>query len=152
MTKVIVTFVIKVDPHLPVLNMKSSSPFGSPIDSDMRWKTERGTLISLEQYCICATLMNAENFERQSCISTIHSSTEQTHQKSTSGTFLAFRYQEIHIKLKFIYKLLPLQKLCFCHWVLVCPSAEWVKKMLTSFVTVLKGWNVWLGARQRLSA
>ena len=35
-TKVIVTCVITVDPHLPALNMKSSSPFGSPIDSDMR--------------------------------------------------------------------------------------------------------------------
>jgi len=52
--KLINTFTSKVDPHLPMLNMNSSSHFGSPMDSAMRWKTDSGTTISLEQYCIWA--------------------------------------------------------------------------------------------------
>ena len=44
-----ITLVSKVDPHLPGLNMKISSPFGSPTDSAMQWNTDNGTTISFEQ-------------------------------------------------------------------------------------------------------
>jgi len=73
--KLITTFIIKVDPHLVVLNMKSRSPFGSPTDSAMRWKTDRGTAITLEPYCICAATRKGENSERHNCMSAIHSTT-----------------------------------------------------------------------------
>jgi len=43
------TFCSRVDPHLPIFNKKMISPFGSPMDSAMRWNTDNGTTISFEQ-------------------------------------------------------------------------------------------------------
>jgi len=45
----LVTLVSRVEPHLPMLNKKMIWPFGSPMDSAMRWNTDNGTTISFEQ-------------------------------------------------------------------------------------------------------
>ena len=66
---VIITFVSMVHPHRDVLNINISSHFGSPIDAAMRWKTDSGTTISLEQNVLWDNRRNGANFERHSSMS-----------------------------------------------------------------------------------